>query len=263
MNITTHCSPLTHPSKMIFTFFPDKLTLHGLPLMFKSTASFCVLIDLDLLSIVLEEENHHLPELVLSTEEHALFSRFKYPKRRREWLGGRLAAKTAMLLFSHSPDTLPAALPQLSILANKHGRPEASAFPELALSISHSSQFAAGLAVKGRSCGIDLQKISPKLPDLTSRFTSSKEISLLAHLLPDLDQATLLTMIWTAKEAVKKSILHDQPAIFSGITVQQISGQNHGQHLLSCQVKGYPGLQAVKVHICSPYVFAVTEECHA
>ncbi|RUM35215.1 MAG: hypothetical protein DSY58_07220 [Desulfobulbus sp.] len=70
-------------------------------------------------------------------------------------------------------------------------------------------------------------------------------------------------MIWTAKEAVKKSILHDQPAIFSGITVQQISGQNHGQYLLSCQVKGYPGLQAVKVHICSPYVFAVTEECHA
>jgi len=263
MNITTHCYPVTRHPEPIFSFFPNTFAVQGITLFYKIGESCNVLVDLDQLSTVFEEQDSSLPLFLLSVEEQSFFSRFKYPKRRKEWLGGRLAAKTAMLLFSHQPHTLADELPGLSILPNKHGRPIASTFPDLSISISHSSRFAAAMAVKDASCGIDLQKISPKLPDLTSRFTSEQEKKKLTGLRPTLELTTALTMIWTAKEAVKKSMLHDQPTIFSGIALQEVTKITKNNYLFSCKALGCKDLQKVAIHTCPPYVLALTGGSHA
>ena len=259
MNITTHCSPMNHHHTSLFSFFPDSFSLHDVPLLYKKEDKTCVLVDLEQLSKVLEDKKHNLPELLLSEEEQMFFSRFNYPKRRREWLGGRLAAKTAMLLFSHTHEALPAAFAELTILPNKYGRPVASTSPEIAISISHSCRFATAMAVKAPACGIDLQKISPKLPGLTSRFTSEEEKNQLSTLYPDIQLTTLLTMIWTAKEAVKKSLLHDQPTVFSGITIQQSARRLQNSFLLSCTIRNNPARQEVEVNNYPPYVLAMTQ----
>jgi phosphopantetheinyl transferase len=223
-----------------------------------SAEQWCAaLVDLDRLAELSAEDDASLIESLLSTSEQEYFSRFHYPKRRREWLGGRIAAKAAMLNLDHSPlqgDTMH----NMSILANEHGRPMADQMSHLAFSITHSRRYAAALAVAGDICGIDLQKISPKLSGLTERFTCTEEIrTVRADLSADIAETTLLTMLWSAKEALKKSLLHDQPALFSGIQIRQAVPINDRQFNFSCTVNDHRR-QSVIISDFSPYILALT-----
>lgn len=186
---------------------------------------------------------------LLSEAEHNYLHRFRYPKRRQEWLGGRIAAKAAL------SDALDAsALRGLSILPDQHGRPRVSgqADPRLSLSISHSGGYAAALAVRGPRCGLDIQEVSAKLLGLTKYFALPAELDLLP------DQSELaLTMLWSVKEAMKKSLLSAQPAIFSGIEMKQCRKHAPDLWQFCCAVQGHP-LQTASVHACPPYVLALT-----
>ena len=257
MNITTHCYKVSSRPEPIFSFFPGRASLYDLAVHLKAEHQQCTtLIDLGKLGNELERDDSKLPGLLLSKGEQAYFERFSYPKRRREWLGGRIAAKAAMLKLAepgHPQDEMQ----QLSILPDKHGRPTADRMPGIAITISHSSRFAVALATRGTTCGIDLQKTSSKLADLTDRFTSARELTILAGLPSPDDHVTRLTMLWAAKEALKKSILHDQPAIFSGIEVRQATLVLDHQYCFSCKVKGQPD-QTAMVYDFSPYILALT-----
>ena len=262
MNITTNCDSVFFEPDAIHLFFPSSIPLCGLTLHARTKAHSCiVLLDLEQVEDTLEQRDLRLPKHVLSGPELSYFKRFSYPKRRREWLGGRIAAKAAMLELG-KPDRMPGRLQQLSILPDDHGRPVADTMQDISISISHSGQFAVGFAVKGGTCGIDLQQISSKLPGLTDRFASAHELTVLAELTAPGDLTTKLTMLWAAKEALKKSLLHDQPAIFSGIELQRVTIiQDHAYHFC-CTVDGHLE-QTAMLYNFSPYILSLTEADHA
>ncbi len=159
----------------------------------------------------------------LSKEEALYFSRFKYAKRKKEWLGGRLAAKHCLTELLGSMGRKGPEYRRISILPDRHGRPQLHTSkarpPLISLSISHSHQYCTAMASTYRNCGIDIQKITPQISKVQDKFTNQKEMML--H--PDNnDNLTDLTLIWAAKESLKKSMRATQPSIFTGITLEEI-----------------------------------------
>ena len=194
---------------------------------------FCqTLVKLDDLEEALQNEHTYRYLIsLLSLEEKKLFSIFTYPKRRREWLGGRLAAKSAVLQLLQIDSTIKS-LPELSILPKENGSPQLSSslFDEdklPALSISHSNRFAVAMATKATSCGIDIQKISEKTERVADRFSEPDELLLLQNHTPLLNTQERLTLLWSAKEALKKALLHDQPVIFQGVVLHSMNVNQH------------------------------------
>lgn len=210
--------------------------------------------------IDLEQLREEEATLLLSEEEQRYFQRFRYPKRRREWLGGRIAAKAALLNL-YEPEEFRRQAQQLTILPDAHGRPAVSGAADsgLSLSISHSGSYAAALAGRGNSCGIDLQEISAKILPLASRFASSAELELLARQ-PGLgSQEARLTMLWAVKEAMKKSVLADQPVLFAGIEAMRIAAAGDRAWRFDCAVQGCLP-QTAAVYDFAPYLLALTAQ---
>ncbi len=147
------------------------------------------------------------PAQFLSNSEQASFVGFTFPKRRLEWLGGRLAAKAAALALSGQEVTA-AALACWQVSSDSDGRPGlgrigariGESAPEL--SISHSHGIAAALVVTERPCGIDLQKVSDTVVRVRERFSYETEGILLRG--GNNREQVGLTMLWAAKEALRK-----------------------------------------------------------
>lgn len=217
------------------------------------------LVDLQLVEQTLLSDEATLLQRVLSSAEHTYFQRFKYIKRKKEWLGGRVAAKAAFFASTQATVQDPRSI---SILPNKHGRPIAegvshSSGKPLLLSLSHSDTYAVALVRSGTTCGVDLQEISTKLAGLTSHFAADVELQRLAEQV-DYDEDTRLTMLWTAKEALKKALLHDQSAIFSETELQEAARLSEGTWRFLCTVRGER--QSALVYPLPPYVLSITEE---
>lgn len=162
---------------------------------------------------------------LLSPTEQARLAALTYPKRRREWLGGRLAGKCAVLHLA--PPPAPIALPALTITTAAQGAPMLScpALPEWrlpAISISHCDRYAVAMAAGARACGIDLQNTTPQILRVADRFAQPAETELLRETLPKLTEMERLTLLWAAKEALKKGLLSDQSAIFQGVTLKSV-----------------------------------------
>ncbi len=243
----------------IFSLFSRSFPLSGLTVYIQREQHLCIaLVELEQAGALLDLEHAPLLEL-LSVEEQEYFKRFSYPKRRNEWLGGRIAAKMAMNGLAEY-NLSPKNLRQITIMPDELGRPKANRLTDQGLSISHSSGFAVALAAN-RPCGIDLQKISSRLPKLIDRFALEQEIATLAAL-NTIEHTTLLTIIWAAKEAIKKSMLSDQPGIFGGIEILQVTAAGSNAYRLLCNVRGNLQ-QTVNVYDFSPYILALTGAAHA
>ena len=175
----------------------------------------CILLDLQLL----EEEVNKLGEervitCSLSSEELNLLGKFTSDKRKREWLGGRFAAKyaTAQLLEQVASPKNVMHWSSNIIIADENGRPFLSANKENAtqpcdISISHSESMAAAMAVHKGYCGIDIQKVTPRVIKVSDRFCTEDETQILQEFFP-IDpekQAGPLTKLWAAKEALRKA----------------------------------------------------------
>jgi len=257
----------------ILSFFPARHNSDDMPVRLRPEKRKTLsLVDLDLIEQSLQRDEAALLQRVLSAAEQDYFQRFKYMKRKKEWLGGRIAAKAAILPLAshHAADQN---LRSITILPNKHGRPIVEELPaslsalgnEPTISLSHSDGFAVALArAKSTSragCGIDLQEISPKLAGLTSHFATDAELQLLAQQ-AGCDEDTVLTMLWTVKEALKKALLHDQSVIFSATELREITLVSDSVRRFTCTVQGRT--RSVLVHLLPPYILSITEEnCHA
>ncbi len=201
---------------------------------------------------------------LLSAGELEQLAAFRLDKRRREWLGGRLAGKQAVLLLTDPGNEACT----ISILPDEHGRPCLGTPlppPVPSLSISHSGAFAVAMASRSKSCGIDIQEIVPRIDRLADRIGEPPELALLAERLSD-DTTTCLTMLWAAKEAVKKSLLSDQSAFFNAIRLREIHRDRTGtlRFHLSCSRQGKRQATArVPVHRFAGYILAFTEQDHA
>ncbi len=204
--------------------------------------SCLALIDLAGLAEKLKDEAERQVLLgLLSEREKALFATYTYAKRQGEWLGGRLACKYAILRL-HGRINAPAAkgIAAISILPATTGRPELihhgghGAGP--GISISHSSGYAVAIAARAQRCGIDIQKISKKIIQVQSRFTAAGELDCLRRCAQGLGETERLTLLWSAKEALKKALLHDQPTVFHGLSLHSL----HQDHFFSLRLN-YPG----------------------
>lgn len=151
------------------------------------------------------------PAQFLGPAEQATLAGFTFAKRRLEWLGGRLAAKAAALAWEGQPLAV-AGLAGWRVVSAPDGRPGLQRVgaspdgPKLELSISHSHGLAAALVVTARPCGLDLQKVTDTVVRVRERFCSETEGALLrdgwvGH---EGREELRLTLLWAAKEAVRK-----------------------------------------------------------
>lgn len=147
----------------------------------------------------------------LGPAEQATLAGFTFAKRRMEWLGGRLAAKAAALAWDGQPLTT-AGLAGWQVVNAPDGRPGLQRLgvspdgPALELSISHSHGVAAALVLAARPCGLDLQKVNDTVVRVRERFCSEAEGALLRDgwVGQEARDEVRLTLLWTAKEALRK-----------------------------------------------------------
>jgi 4'-phosphopantetheinyl transferase EntD len=198
----------------------------GIQKSFAGTRLHGTMLDLDHLRTHLHEgQETALGQEWLHREEQERLQTLHYEKRHLEWLGGRICAKQASLQYLHdnnlpnwgqnsilSTRTLESATlcaPQLQIMTAASGRPllDNSVLPgDLSpphISISHSRRYALAVAAS-TPCGIDIQVTSDALGRVKERFCSQEEEGLLGHELEGLQLPDRLTLLWAAKEAVKK-----------------------------------------------------------
>ncbi|WP_136807944.1 4'-phosphopantetheinyl transferase family protein [Desulfosediminicola flagellatus] len=150
---------------------------------------------------------------LITPEELAKANSFSIPKRRKEWLTGRICAKAAALMYHNliSTNTEPD-LFKISAENDDNGRPFLSGnlteeLQNADLSISHGADY--GLALIADSiCGTDIQAPKDTLTRVREKFCTQVEQELLQLQLPELNELQHLTLIWTAKEAAKKALSH-------------------------------------------------------
>jgi len=178
-------------------------------------------------------------------------------KRRLEWLGGRIAAKYAAGRFVGG---LPGNGSWLDFVvsANGQGKPFLEAaqgrkdafVPEI--SISHSGGQAMAMAAK-MPCGIDLQQCTSTVLRVAGRFSAADERSLLANCpsLATQEEANRLTLLWSAKEAIRKMVAI-QPLIgFMELELVNVTGPWEGQEglLLDFTCARHKGLMGGPGHL--------------
>lgn len=166
-----------------------------------------------------------IPDLLHQNEAEAL-SKYSLPKRRSEYLTGRICAKIAvheLLNQTTAPSTIEK-LSAIQISNTENGRPLVFVHSlknttlKMDISISHSGDYGAALAA-GSPCGIDLQLRQDSLLKVKEKYCSVTEYRLLETLLSETDILTRLALLWAAKEAAKKSLSHWQMPGFLDLKV--------------------------------------------
>ncbi len=150
----------------------------------------------------------------LSREEMNRLNTFTQAKRKREWLGGRFAAKYTAVRLLERIESQKNVMhwSSYTIIADENGRPFLSTSKEeimqhCDISISHSGSLAAAMAVHKGYCGIDIQKVTQKIFKVSNRFCTHDEKQILQDffVLEPENQAAHLTKLWAAKEALRKA----------------------------------------------------------
>ncbi len=202
---------MTADRPMRLSPLPESLVF-GINKSFDGTRLHGAMLDLDhLRALIHNGQEKTLGQEWLHREEQERLQTLHYEKRHLEWLGGRICAKQASLQYLHGKPSAPAALraPQLQIMTAASGRPflDHSALPaDLGrphISISHSKRYALAVAAS-TPCGIDIQATSDALGRVKDRFCSQEEEEIMGRDLKKMQPPDRLTLLWAAKEAVKK-----------------------------------------------------------
>jgi phosphopantetheinyl transferase len=142
-------------------------------------------------------------ELFLTEEELATYQDFSNSKRKLHWLGGRVAAKKAIIRLMQKQ----LQWHDIAISSLDSGRPLATVTGDIFqtdISISHSEGLAGAMAVTQGHCGIDIQIVTEKVSRVAPRFSTEREISLLQNSVPATTEERL-TLLWAAKESIRKA----------------------------------------------------------
>jgi len=153
-----------------------------------------------------------LAPVSLAPDELETWRSFRLPKRRREWLMGRLAAKEAVRLrlmrsdFPSRPEARPSPPPsrrEIVVRTDERGRP--SAGPAIALSIAHTEGIAvAAVATRAVGIGIDVERLDRRRGDYErGAFTDDERRRLDAG--PADRRAERALRLFCAKEAAAKA----------------------------------------------------------
>ena len=142
---------------------------------------------------------------LLHPAELERFKGMKIPKRREEWLHGRLTAKRLLTapgqLFFNTPFN------HIHIENHIEGAPfiAAPAFPGCNLSISHRDTLATVVYAQEPDIhiGVDLEKIESRAWAFVEDFFTPEEY-VYARSLPENEKNLWVTLAWSAKEAILK-----------------------------------------------------------
>jgi phosphopantetheinyl transferase len=179
------------------------------------------------------------PANYLTPQELDCYNLFKYEKRQTEWLGGRLCAKKAALEHLSLPITKEF-MREWPIFVEENGRPffRSATHPELSLSISHSHGLASAMVVTGSPCGLDVQKITESTIRVKEKFCTNHEEEILTEFIPpDPGQpATGPTLLWAAKEALRKALGGNPLTGFLAIVLIEIAPQDNSSWIFNLLV---------------------------
>jgi phosphopantetheinyl transferase len=157
----------------------------------------------------LTETESDLLELYTPSQKtiHALRA-FTHPHRRAQWLATRL-----LLHHLH---------PNEQISYDGHGRPWLSV-PDCYISISHNKDYIAILTAN-ESCGIDIERIHPKIQRIASKFLKAHELERALEQ-PNPER---LTIYWCAKETAYKVYGKKNVSLKDHITVEPFALHENG-----------------------------------
>ena len=212
----------------------------------------------------------------LSGREQLPLEAFTSEKRKNEWLGGRIAAKyaAARLLQQKLGKHAILHFSDIAIFAAKNGRPFIVAnsdtwkqgdLPDI--SISHSGSLAVAMATGKGFCGVDIQKITPRVIKIQKRFCTPAEKLILQKSFPwqpEMETAAL-TKLWAAKEALRKvSNREPLPGFLEMqlLEIHEASSYKETSWVFDCNVHhgGTPANHQYRVFITvvKDYILAVT-----
>jgi len=148
------------------------------------------------------------PEGQLSAEELKRFAQMHFPKRRSEWLQGRLTAKKLIVQCVPGMESVP--FDQITIANTPEGAPYvqvAGNVLPVPLSISHREgcAVAAVSTTHGVGLGIDLEWVEDHPQSFYEDFFTVGELRTLGEYAAD-KRAWAGSLIWSAKEAVLKAL---------------------------------------------------------
>jgi len=146
-------------------------------------------------------------EELLGGKELAEYTRFRIDKRKREYLGSRLAVK--QLIAGCCPVDQNSRFFQVEVVKEESGVPHIEVKGErLAglLSLSHSQGwFFCAYSPRGVPFGVDIESIENRPADFISDYFTDEEIQRINAEPPE-TQAMIATLNWSAKEAVLKAL---------------------------------------------------------
>lgn len=158
----------------------------------------------------------HLPTQLLAAEERGRLARLRIPKRRRDWLLGRLAAKRLLRgeLWRREGRWRP--LSSFVVRPRPSGAPGAfvvetpgQAPTELpwSLSISHRGEQALSAVSSSTRVrvGADLERVEPRTSEFVRDFFTVPEQRLVERVFSEA-RDELVAAIWSSKEAVLKAL---------------------------------------------------------
>jgi acyl transferase domain-containing protein/NAD(P)-dependent dehydrogenase (short-subunit alcohol dehydrogenase family)/phosphopantetheinyl transferase/acyl carrier protein len=165
-------------------------------------------INISLVKDALEADEDGLLHEQLAVEEIKRYRRLTHPKRRLEWLAGRIAAKGAVRIYldKQAPPT-PAlkikGLPNCSPHVDIDTKECVVSLPHI--SISHSGDIAVASAAQTPGVGIDTEVIAESILEIADEFCTDEELELIMACC-GFTKLIALTSIWVIKEASCKAI---------------------------------------------------------
>jgi 4'-phosphopantetheinyl transferase EntD/NAD(P)-dependent dehydrogenase (short-subunit alcohol dehydrogenase family) len=133
------------------------------------------------------------PSRLPASEESALTARGT-PRRQRDRIAGRLAARAAVRELTGAQDH------EFSVDNDPLGRPQVDLPQDVRISITHRSGEALAVATSGGWPGIDVERIEPRAPAFAETWFTPVERLLAGN------DPFRQTLIWAAKEAVLKAL---------------------------------------------------------
>lgn len=205
---------------------------------------------------------------LFSTKELAIVDQYKLTKRQNEWLTGRLCSKLAATDFilnssNHSDNLRP---DQLNVENDATGRPFISTparinIDNIEVSLTHGAGYAIAL-VTDSPCGIDIEAPRPTLLKVREKFSTFDEAQKLLLYFSDIDELHQLTLLWTAKEAVKKALGKTRMPGFQEIILLELEPHSNGwllTFLLSSNLSpDYPATIQVVAELYQKHAIAAT-----
>lgn len=159
---------------------------------------------------LLEQNRFDVPpgDRWLGGRERETLSQLRIPKRRSDWLLGRWTAKLA-LAVRHRLPRYEESLAKIEIVAATSGAPEAIAADQhicSAISLSHSCAVATcAVADPGTPLGCDLEEVTIRSPAFLEDYFTPAERCTVARSAAE-DRASLVTLMWSAKESTLKAL---------------------------------------------------------